>query len=476
MNTQYKNPIEDPNYNGCLENPEDSRDIVFGDIPEVFKADPNAPSWEQGYEVPEAKNIKREHQGSSYSCVGQGWSKYLEVLEAIESKKVSDLSAKFVYRQIFQGNGGAYIRDGAKIAVDQGDCEEKLFLSYENGQNPSEQFMRQGEITQAMKDNALIFKSKKYVNQPVSNKLTSEDWENMRQIIWQYGGFVAGYSGHCQYFYGYGLTPEGKKFVKTVGSYGEGSDAVYSEFTVNLGAKIFDITSLVDLPNPPPKINRPKYIEKVVKKKDNADCYVVFLALPLQQQIHKIVGDKVFKMLGLNWEEVVEVSDQEFNSYALGGEITEDRIDHFREFLNLSNSEWTLRFSPNFTSKALAVFQVAYERITDLFGSRFGGMQFIGKYRGQCVTYARSLYPSLPSGLWNYASKKRIINSFTPRIGCVAIHNIGLYGHVSIVMEYSGTGTEPTDIFKIREANFRKGFITEREAMKAELAITGFYI
>ena len=468
------NPILDDNYNGCLPNPKDARDIVFGDIPEVFKADPSAPSWEQGYSVEKTfGKLKREHQGSSSSCVGQGWSKYLEMLELVENKKITDLSAKFVYRQIFQSNGGAYIRDGAKLAVGQGDCEEKLCLSYDNGKNPSEEFMRSGNIIQSMKDNALTFQSKKFVNLPVSFPLTNEDWENMKQLIWQYHGFVAGYSGHCQYFCKYGLTPEGKKYVGTIGSYGEGSDMQYSEFIVNRGARIFDITSLVDLPNPPNKINRPKYIEKVVKTKDDPKCWVIYCGMKFE-----IVGNKIMDLLGLSFSEVQEISEHEFNGYALASPITEDRIDTFKEFFNLSPAEWKIKYSPKPIDKVVGVFQFLIEVISELFGKiKFGGnIEFLGRHRlgYNCVLYARSHYPNLPEGLWNLRQKRAIINSSTPQVGCVAIMNTGWIGHCGIVESFMGDQSNPGEI-TIVEANYKRGYISRRTGRPADLKLIGYF-
>lgn len=63
-------------------------------------------------------------------------------------------------------------------------------------------------------------------------------------------------------------------------------------------------------------------------------------------------------------------------------------------------------------------------------------LRVLGKYEGarECVGAARSLVKDLPTGLFNYDSKKKIINSDTPEIGSVAIMPSGSVGHVGVVI------------------------------------------
>jgi hypothetical protein len=237
------------NYHGALKRLYDPRDITLGDI--AFVPDPNCPSWETGYDV-EVKfgKMKREHQGNSCSCVGQGWSNYLQMLNQIECHSFTDLSARDIYSQIFVPAGGAYIRDGAKIAVNNGVQEESDLSSYMAGNPPDEAFMRlRNDVTATGLSKALKYQSKKFVFVDTFFPMTDGDWENVRQVIWQFNGFVSGYGGHCMYASGYGLK-DGKKFIKFVNSYGEGSDFIWQD-----EKELYDITALVDLPNPPDKIN-----------------------------------------------------------------------------------------------------------------------------------------------------------------------------------------------------------------------------
>lgn len=240
-------------YKGCPEQPHDFRDITVEDVlgSGAYVPDPNAPSWENGFdnEVKYGK-LKREHQGSSLSCVGQGWSKYLEMINLMEEKHIDDLSARNIYSQIYLPEGGAYIREGSLIAVGKGCCEEGLCSSYENGNYPTEQFMRL-QCDESSVTNALTYKSKKSVYLMTDrNKMTNQNWEDIRQCIWQFGGFVSGYNEHCMYASTYGLVG-GKKAVKFVNSYGDGSDRWWIDGD---SYPLYDITFLIDEPNPPSKI------------------------------------------------------------------------------------------------------------------------------------------------------------------------------------------------------------------------------
>jgi len=239
-------------YNGCLPNPRDDRDLVLGDV--AYVPDPNCPAWEENYNVEQKHGLLvRDHQGSSLSCVGQGWSKYLEMLNLIETNKVLNLSAKDIYSQIFLPSGGSYIRDGAKIAVKNGCTTEDYISSYQNGKPPSESFMRQKKQTPESKDNALIYQSKKFVKLDLSYPLTDQNWEDVRQVIWQYHGFVSGFRGHCIYFMGYGIE-NGKRFIKYINSYGKDfSEDGTGKWFDNFG-ELFDITFLVDQANIKKKI------------------------------------------------------------------------------------------------------------------------------------------------------------------------------------------------------------------------------
>ena len=179
-----------------------------------------------------------------------------KMLNLIE-KGLVDLSARDIYSQIYLPNGGAYIRDGAKIAVNKGNCRETVLNSYQDSKPPTEAFMRlRSDATQEAVADALTYKSKKFVWLDISYPLTNEDWETIRQIIWQFGGFVSGYKRHAMYASAFFLK-DGKRAFRFVNSYGEGSDRIYQEGD---NKELYDITFLIDLPNPPNKITMLKVI------------------------------------------------------------------------------------------------------------------------------------------------------------------------------------------------------------------------
>lgn len=127
---------------GAIREPVDKRDLAFDHTP---SAEAPEVDWDQGYSVEEdlGFNLPFKNQGNSSSCVGQAWSYYVGVLDYIEMQKYLEVSAKSIYSQIFLENGGAYIRDGAKLILNWGALRERVLSSYKDGQPPDEQFMRE---------------------------------------------------------------------------------------------------------------------------------------------------------------------------------------------------------------------------------------------------------------------------------------------------------------------------------------------
>ena len=108
---------------GCLRDRVDLRDYKVEDIM-IFGAE--APDFTRGYDVEQKYGVlKYENQMVSFSCVGQAWAYYAEMLNLIETGEFTNLSARDVYSQIAIYGVGAYLRDGGKILTRKGITEEK---------------------------------------------------------------------------------------------------------------------------------------------------------------------------------------------------------------------------------------------------------------------------------------------------------------------------------------------------------------
>jgi hypothetical protein len=92
-----------------------------------------------------------------------------------------------------------------------------------------------------------------------------------------------------------------------------------------------------------------------------------------------------------------------------------------------------------------------------------------------CVEYARSRVPSLPRGLFSQADKARIINSYTPQAGSVAVHT---YNHVSVVTRvWTEKDSKGRSVVKVSltEANLTRCKITSRSGTPSQLSIVGYF-
>lgn len=151
--------------NGCIPQPSDERDLLFD---EVLGAGPifSDEEWDKGYDIEKELGItlNPNNQYSSYSCVGQAYSKYAAVLNFIETGKWEDVSAKAIYSQISLGYArGAYLRDGAKLIVNWGAVTEAIVKSYRDNGTTDEQFMLDNKwLTPEMIELAKNLQSKEY--------------------------------------------------------------------------------------------------------------------------------------------------------------------------------------------------------------------------------------------------------------------------------------------------------------------------
>jgi hypothetical protein len=217
-------------------------------------------NWSLGYDINMPISLK--DQNGSGSCGGQAMAYYGEVLEAISTKTREERSAKFIYAQTGLGDGGSYLRDNCKIAIEQGWATEDVLPSYDNGLPPNEAFIRSKEdITDAVRLNASQSQALSYAI--VDNKSIDAV---AQAIANNYGAIIlirgenngtwhtsfpkvttgAGQWGHFLYCCGAEMIG-GKKYIKVKNSWGEVGDRGYqyiSEDFFNNGY-IYEVRTLI---------------------------------------------------------------------------------------------------------------------------------------------------------------------------------------------------------------------------------------
>lgn len=307
----------------------DERDYQYSDI--VF----GTPiiDWEKGYDVEKELGItlKVEHQNGSSSCVGQAWAKYTEVIDFVETGKISDHSAKSIYEQIFLPSGGAYIRDGAKTIVNGGIALEEWISSYEDSSPPSEEYMRIQSILPEIREKMKSYKAKEY------RSIGSANIDLLAHAIMNNNGAVSGATGdnkgwsgknindfvvnaptdnnpwgHAFYWVAFGIDEKGKWF-EFINSWGNGwgnngrGRMYYNEY--NMANNTFGAWTLVDLPNT-------ELMCELIKTKDDPGVWIKWLNntksyIPDWDQFVEITP-----RLGLKEEDIKIIPEDELISIA----------------------------------------------------------------------------------------------------------------------------------------------------------------
>lgn len=325
----------------------DPRDIIYSD----YIAGASPVDWDVPYDVrDEIGELKVNNQGWSLTCVGQACSKLAEILNLFEVKRIMQyvwLSARDVYSRIFVPEGGAYGYKGLSKIVERGVAAENIVSSYENGNPPSEQFMRIQDNSQVATDSAIIHKANHYAH-------VSQNIDEMALAIRNQKGIVFGVIGTNQ-GWGSGFIPNwpqtgeevwyhfivgvgykrigGKKYIVILNSWGsEWGDAGYGYISEDYIARgwTFNAMTLIDLPNPPEKI----YMKDLVMLEGTSDQYVVSsgrkLKIPdietrdfLRDELELITGDPRI------------VKQAEFDSFATGSSMPSVKGDQLiKDFYN----------------------------------------------------------------------------------------------------------------------------------------------
>lgn len=252
---------------GVVRDIPDNRNLRFEDVAGAAEA----PSWEEGFDLEAVYGpLTIKHQGPSYSCVGQAFSSYAEMLNRIEESKTVSLSARSIYSKIYLPQGGSRIADAAKVVKAQGVSTEELCPSYPN--NETDFYVLPTVEAEAV---AATYKAKSYAT-------VAPLVEEVRRAIFQSHGVVAAFVGsyrswhedprkgvihpptgldkvfaHCMYLVGYKMI-DGVKMVIAKDSYGPTSGdngrkyipwEEYFNADYQGGNCMFNLWTLVDLPN-----------------------------------------------------------------------------------------------------------------------------------------------------------------------------------------------------------------------------------
>jgi len=98
--------------------------------------------------------------------------------------------------------------------------------------------------------------------------------------------------------------------------------------------------------------------------------------------------------------------------------------------------------------------------------------------QGNCVLYARSQVPSLPTGLTYYQAKLNIINHRFPTVGSVAVMpapgTLAQYGHVAVVRSVA-IRTDGTLQLTVQESNYGDCAISTRTVTPESRNIQGYF-
>lgn len=226
--------------------------------------------WVKGFDLSRTVPFTINDQGASLSCTGQAWSKYIAILNFIETKKYTDFSARFIYaRTWIPPEGGAWLFSGGDLVTLAGIPTEGTTPSYRSARVPlNETEMRVRDDRPETLKEALAYRTKApaYVNGNI---------EEMARAIRDQSGMIFGFVGtnegmvtggtgvvrppaagevkwgHAVLAVGAGMI-NGKKYIKWINSWSEkwgqfgfgyiGEDYIATGHT-------FDGLTLIDLPN-----------------------------------------------------------------------------------------------------------------------------------------------------------------------------------------------------------------------------------
>ena len=223
-----------PPNGGALRDKKDHKD--YNALELLAGVDVKVPTFQEGYSVRRKyyPNMKYKNQFATFSCTGQAWSLYKQVLQKIDTGEETELSAFSLYNPVAFPGVGAYIRDPGLRTVNYGVNKESTLPS------PS----TESEMTRKF-DFTPYTKEAEFYKNRVTAFVNTKNFDEIARMIFINHGVVSGWNTHAVYFDEYGVL-NGKRFLKTMNSYGEGNDLYLFESEKH---KLFSIWTAIDLAN-----------------------------------------------------------------------------------------------------------------------------------------------------------------------------------------------------------------------------------
>lgn len=220
---------------GALKDKEDPKDYNAEEI--LAGVDVPIPSFEEGYSAIKKHwpGMPSKNQRKTFSCVGQAWALYKQVLQAKDTGEKTELSAFSIYNPIAIPGTGSFIRDGGLRTVDYGVNKEATLPSPGDEASMTRKF-----DFEPYKDEANYFKNR------IVAKIETQDIDKIARMIFLNDGVVSGFGNHAVYFSDYGII-NGRKFIRSPNSYGDNAEIYW--FDGKVQDPLFSIWTAIDVKN-----------------------------------------------------------------------------------------------------------------------------------------------------------------------------------------------------------------------------------
>lgn len=233
---------------GAIPTPQAIRDKQFRILSSAPLID-----WSIPYKVPFTGLVL--NQDGSSACTSFATSIYTRALSQSEGRD-DDYSRRYIYSQIYQPNGGAYIHDAMAVPLKGIPLASQI-----PDMDASEMIMRDSSLNA---NAILVERAQKYAIIPKSNI------DQLAQVVKDYHGFVTGFLGHNGMFDETGMVKDWSKAdwghaVYIIGyeiingikclrfrnswgrDWGTGGDGFLPEAFVNAGDRLFSCYTYADI-------------------------------------------------------------------------------------------------------------------------------------------------------------------------------------------------------------------------------------